>query len=190
MMLLPGCVAGMEISPIPQRGPLASQRMSLAIFVRLIAIVFSSPLASTIAVLGRLRFEMICRFDKFDAGFLRDHADRLRRKIRMRIDSRADRRPAQRQARAARESPCDTRIVRKLGLMRIPAKFLPQPDRRRILQMRPADLHDSNQTVSAFCLSVSARCSSAGISDSLIAIAALMCIAVGITSLELCSMLT
>ena len=37
---------------MPHRGPLASQRMSLAIFVRLIAIVFISPLASTIESLA------------------------------------------------------------------------------------------------------------------------------------------
>ena len=52
MMLLPGCVAGMEISPRPQRGPLASQRMSLAILVRLTAIVLIRPLVSTIASLA------------------------------------------------------------------------------------------------------------------------------------------
>src|SRR5205814_527813 len=37
----PGCVAGMEISPTPQRGPDASQRMSLAIFESEIAMVLS-----------------------------------------------------------------------------------------------------------------------------------------------------
>jgi len=47
MMELPGCVAGMLISPMPQRGPLDSQRMSLAIFVRLMAMVLRSPDAST-----------------------------------------------------------------------------------------------------------------------------------------------
>jgi len=40
MIELPGCVGGNRISPIPQRGPLPSQRMSLAILNRLVAIVF------------------------------------------------------------------------------------------------------------------------------------------------------
>ena len=40
MMELPGCVAGSWISPMPQRGPLLSQRMSFAILNRLTAIVF------------------------------------------------------------------------------------------------------------------------------------------------------
>src|SRR5206468_9490644 len=47
MIELPGWVEGMLISPIPQRGPLASQRMSFAILVRLTAMVLSWPLAST-----------------------------------------------------------------------------------------------------------------------------------------------
>src|SRR5437667_9059441 len=48
----PGCVAGMEISPMPQRGPEASQRMSLAILLKLTAMVLSCPEASTIAFLA------------------------------------------------------------------------------------------------------------------------------------------
>ncbi len=47
MMLLPGWVLGTLTSPMPHRGPLASHRTSLAILVRLTAIVRSSPLAST-----------------------------------------------------------------------------------------------------------------------------------------------
>ena len=47
MMELPGSFAGILISPIPQRGPEASQRMSLAIFIKEAAKVFSTPLIST-----------------------------------------------------------------------------------------------------------------------------------------------
>ena len=43
----PGCVAGSASSYSPQRGPDPSQRMSLAIFDNEIAIVLSSPEAST-----------------------------------------------------------------------------------------------------------------------------------------------
>ena len=45
----PGSFSGMLISPMPLRGPLASQRMSLAIFIRLAASVFSAPCACTSA---------------------------------------------------------------------------------------------------------------------------------------------
>ena len=47
MMLLPGCSAGSAISPRPASGPLFIQRRSLAIFIRLTAIVFSWPDSST-----------------------------------------------------------------------------------------------------------------------------------------------
>ena len=40
MIELPGWRLGIEISPMPQRGPEASQRMSLAILVSEVAIVF------------------------------------------------------------------------------------------------------------------------------------------------------
>src|SRR6266699_3659697 len=43
MIELPGCTAGRSISPIPARGPEPSQRILLAIFIRLTAIVLSDP---------------------------------------------------------------------------------------------------------------------------------------------------
>ena len=45
----PGSFSGMLISPMPLRGPLASQRTSLAIFIRLAASVLSAPCACTSA---------------------------------------------------------------------------------------------------------------------------------------------
>ncbi len=47
MMELPGSFSGMRISPRPQRGPEASQRTSLAIFIRLAASALSAPWAKT-----------------------------------------------------------------------------------------------------------------------------------------------
>ena len=51
MMELPGSFSGMWSSPMPHRGPLASQRMSLAIFMRLAAKAFRAPWANTRASL-------------------------------------------------------------------------------------------------------------------------------------------
>ena len=51
MMELPGSFSGMFSSPMPHRGPLASNRMSLAIFMRLAARAFSAPWANTRASL-------------------------------------------------------------------------------------------------------------------------------------------
>jgi hypothetical protein len=45
MIELPGSFSGILSSPIPQRGPEASQRMSLAIFISDAASVFSAPCA-------------------------------------------------------------------------------------------------------------------------------------------------
>ena len=49
MMELPGSFSGSEISPIPERGPEASRRMSLAILVSAAASVFNAPCANTSA---------------------------------------------------------------------------------------------------------------------------------------------
>ena len=46
MMLEPGSFSGKINSPRPQRGPLASQRMSLAIFIRLPASTVRAPWAA------------------------------------------------------------------------------------------------------------------------------------------------
>src|SRR5262245_46813208 len=51
MIELPGWRLGIEISPMPQRGPDASQRMSLAILVSDAAMVLSTPEVSTAASL-------------------------------------------------------------------------------------------------------------------------------------------
>ena len=47
MMDEPGSFSGIDSSPRPLRGPLASQRTSLAIFIRLAARVLSAPWACT-----------------------------------------------------------------------------------------------------------------------------------------------
>ena len=52
MIELPGCTAGSWISAIPDVGPLASQRMSSAIFMRLAATVLSAPASETHASLA------------------------------------------------------------------------------------------------------------------------------------------
>ena len=49
MILEPGSFSGMRISPKPQRGPLANQRISLAILFKLAARVFNAPDANTAA---------------------------------------------------------------------------------------------------------------------------------------------
>ena len=50
-MELPGSFAGIVISPRPRRGPEASQRTSLAIFIMLAARALTAPWAKTMASL-------------------------------------------------------------------------------------------------------------------------------------------
>ena len=57
----PGWTAGSSISPIPARGPEPSQRMSLAIFSRLTAIVLQRPAGRDHAVDRALRLEVVAR---------------------------------------------------------------------------------------------------------------------------------
>ena len=54
MIELPGCRLGMAISPMPQRGPEASQRMSLAILLSETAMVLRAPEVSTAASLAAI----------------------------------------------------------------------------------------------------------------------------------------
>ena len=97
MIELPGCVSGSRISPMPQRGPLPSQRMSLAILKSETAIVLSWPLAWTSPSFAALRFEMIARFAPGDAGLILEMPHDDAGKIRMAIQSGADGGAADRQ---------------------------------------------------------------------------------------------
>jgi hypothetical protein len=56
----PGSFSGMLSSPMPLRGPLASQRTSLAIFIRLAASVLSAPCACTSASAAAITSNLLC----------------------------------------------------------------------------------------------------------------------------------
>ena len=164
--------------------------MSLAILNRLIAIVFSCPLASTTRVLGALRFEMISRFAKCDAGALFEMPHHFRRENRD-ADSIRCRRRCRRGPVPARLDRFLRALPRVFDLLRVAAEFLAEPDRRRIHQMGAADLDDVPELLRLFASSAllqvfPARATSTFFSCS----AALMCMAVGITSLLDCPMLT
>ncbi len=107
----------------------------------------------------------------------------------MRIDSGADRRSAKRKLAQAADRLLAA-FDGKPGLGGIAGQFLPEPDGRGVLKMRAADLHDVVVGLGLFPKRRQQGESSAGKSDSFIAMAADTCMAVGITSLELCSMLT
>ena len=58
----------------------------------------------------------------------------------MAIQPGADGGAAEREFLAKPRSPSPARVARILDLLRVAAKFLPEPHRRRIHQMRAADL--------------------------------------------------
>src|SRR5207237_1786512 len=62
IMLEPGSIAGRSISPNAVLGPEFSRRRSLDIFIKLVAIVFKSPLASTQASLLCIASTMFSAF--------------------------------------------------------------------------------------------------------------------------------
>ena len=95
----PGCVAGRLISPIPQRGPDASQRMSLAILVSGDGDRLERRRTSTTASFAALRLEVIrglaerrCR-----SASAINAAIAAVGEVGMRVDAGADRRAAERQ---------------------------------------------------------------------------------------------
>ena len=84
---------------------------------------------------------MIDTFVKRESGLLGEHLARAARELRMRVDAGADRRAADRQF----EDRCDRFLGatnRQLQLPSEPADFLAQTNRRRVGQMRAADLDD------------------------------------------------
>src|SRR5262249_16176534 len=92
-------------------------------------------------VLGTLRLEMIFGFAEFQPGQLRKVLNRFLRKLRMCIDPCSNRGSTQWQF-----AECVAQFFKaqdtELGLSSISAEFLPQQDRRRVLQMSPSDLYN------------------------------------------------
>ena len=76
----------------------------------------------------------------------------------------ADGRAAERQLAQPAPRPLGRRDRRCCDLRGVAAEFLPQPDRRRVLQVRAADLDDVVELRSPCGRAPRARCSSAGIS--------------------------
>src|SRR5262249_23098576 len=92
-------------------------------------------------VLAALRFEMIFRLVKYDAGALLDVMQHFLRKLDMTIQTGADRGSAQRNFAPSFDGLLRARL-RVRDLLRVTGKFLAEPDRRRIHQMRSADFYD------------------------------------------------
>ena len=92
-------------------------------------------------VFRALRFEMILRFAKGDAGTLLQVSHHLRRKIDVPVQAGTDCRAAERQF--LQDGDRFPRTFLGIGdLLRVTAKALAKPDRRRVHQMRPSNFND------------------------------------------------
>jgi hypothetical protein len=146
MIELPGSFSGSAISPIPERGPDASRRTSLAILLSAPASVFSAPCANSSASWPASAANL------FGAGLERQagHARHLRRharaELRVRVQAGADRGAADGEAVKAGHRGLK-RLARLLELRHIAGEFLPQRERRCVLQVRAADLDDGRERI-------------------------------------------
>ena len=109
MIELPGSFSGIVISPKPERGPLASQRTSLAILVSAAASVFSAPCRLTSASAAAMRLELVRRGDERQLRVGRDFRGHPRAELRMRVETRADRGASLGQLEDVRQRGVDVR---------------------------------------------------------------------------------
>ena len=94
----------------------------------------------------RHRLELVRRRDERQSGMGGDFSGHPGAKFRMRIESRADRRAALRQLEHVRQRRLDV-LSRMSELCGVAGELLTQRQRRRILQMRAADLDDAGEVL-------------------------------------------
>ena len=141
MMLLPGSFSGILSSPSPARGPEASQRMSLAIFMRAHASVLSAPLAATAASWDASAWNLLgalvkgCPVSAARRAAIRSpKSSGALRPVPTAVPPMASaREPGQRTPNARQ------RVVQH---GHVAGELLAQRERRRVLKMRAPDLHD------------------------------------------------
>ena len=141
MIELPGSFSGIRISPIPQRGPDARRRTSLAILKSETATVFSAPWAKTSASRDERASNLFGAPRKGWPVISASFAAARARELGVGIEAGADRRPAEGELEEAGE-----RLLEAKGAvveLRHPAgDLLPQRERRRVHEVGAADLHD------------------------------------------------
>ena len=140
MIELPGSFSGSFSSPRPERGPEPSRRMSLAILVSDTAMVFSMPDSSTIVSWAASSANLFGRCERQARKVGDLLGEGLGKALRC-VEPGADGRPTLGQAIDSRQHAFDPLdIVREL--LGVTGEFLSERERRRVLQMRAADLDD------------------------------------------------
>ena len=146
MMELPGWTAGRSISPMPARGPEPSHLTSLAIFMRLTAMVLSAPLVSTMAS------SELCAWKWFVVSLtgtpdqFGEYLTHPARELGVDVDAGTHRCAADGEFGKVRDGalkPLDT----TLDLSGIADELLAQPNGCRVLEMRPTGLDHRHELI-------------------------------------------
>ena len=149
-----GCVS----SPRPQRGPAASQRTSLAIFISARGQRLQRAVRVHERVVRGQRRELVRRGHERQAGQLaRARAATRSRELRVRVQAGADRRAAERELAQVRQRGLDVRSA-VVELRDVAGELLAERERRRVLQVRAADLDDVGERRRPSRASVSRSC--------------------------------
>ena len=186
----PGSFSGIVISPRPERGPEASQRTSLAIFMSAAASVLSAPWAATSASCAASASNLLGAVTNGRPVSSRDlGGDLVPRTPPVRVEARADRRAAERELVEVGQRGFDVReAVVELG---DPAgELLAERERHRVLQVRAADLDDARELLGLRVERVAQLPHGGDQPVRGSARPAAMCIAVGKVSFDDCDMLT
>ena len=130
----PGSFSGSSSSPRPQRGPEASQRMSLAIFIKATASPRSAAMRGDHRVERALRGELVRRGHERVPGQLRDLGGDLPAEARRRVQPGADGGAAGRELEQTRLGRCGCARARRAAAARSPT-IPARPSAAR----RPAD---------------------------------------------------
>ena len=141
MIELPGSFSGIAISPIPQRGPEASRRTSLAILKSETATVCSAPWAKTSASRDASASNLFGALTKGWPVSSASFAARAAAELGVGVEAGADRRPAERELEQAGERLLEARDA-VVELRRPAGDLLAERERRRVHEVGAADLHD------------------------------------------------
>ena len=141
MMEEPGWTSGSAISARLARGPAPSQRMSLAIFMRLTATVFRAPLAKTVPSIALWAWKWFSVSRTSTPKRSPSFWHTLWRELGVGVDAGADGRAAQGHLGEVLAGLLYA-LDAALDLARVAEELLAQPDRGGVLEVRPAGLDD------------------------------------------------